>query len=147
MSEYCTGYIDEDLGLLYVDYWETEDYNEKSKVIAKINIHSLEVLYDDESHKDNPRTQAIINEAKEELKTRCKYILICLDDSYPLQYFLSLKDVRSWLFNHARLQLEIQGDCRDPKDIGHDVNLKLLDTYELAEYFDFTLETNVKLNK
>jgi len=73
MSEYCTGYIDEDEGLLYVDYWETEDNNEKSKVIAKINIHNLEVLYDDESHKNNPRTQAIINETKEELKTKEYY--------------------------------------------------------------------------
>jgi len=73
MSEYCKGYIDEDEGLLYVDYWETEDNNEKSKVIAKINIHNLEVLYDDESHKNNPRTQAIINETKEELKTKEYY--------------------------------------------------------------------------
>ena len=69
MSEYNTGYIDEDFGLLYVDYWETEDNNEKSKVIAKINIHNLEVLYEDETHKNNPKTQAIINDAIEELKT------------------------------------------------------------------------------
>jgi|GEM_PF-2460241 len=94
MSEYNTGYIDEDLGLLYVDYWETEDNNEKSKVIAKINIHSLEVLYDDESHKNNPRTQAIINEAKEELKTMEFEVMtdICYDCG-RVQSYGTMKDI------------------------------------------------------
>ena len=94
MSEYNTGYIDEDFGLLYVDYWETEDNNEKSKVIAKINIHSLEVLYDDESHKNNPRTQAIINEAKEELKTMEFEVMtdICYDCG-RVQSYGTMKDI------------------------------------------------------
>tara|TARA_R110002072_G_scaffold260422_1_gene418896 strand:+ start:176 stop:736 length:561 start_codon:yes stop_codon:yes gene_type:complete len=183
MSEYRTHHIDKDAGFLYVDYYKTEDQDEEGKVIANIDIHNLDVFYEDETHKNNPKTQAIINETKEKLKTmefevmtdicydcgrvqsygtmqdineddfdifcddcfyKHRYKLVCHANVYPLQYFKSLKDVRSWSFNHARLQLEMQYDLRDPKDIGHDVNLKLLDTYELAEYFDFTLETNVK---
>jgi len=94
MSEYCTGYIDEDEGLLYVDYWETEDNNEKSKVIAKIDIHNLDVLYEDETHKNNPITQSIINKTKEELKTMEFEVMtdICYDCG-RIQRYGTMKDI------------------------------------------------------
>jgi|TARA_R100001460_G_scaffold56312_2_gene95851 hypothetical protein len=65
-DEYRTDFFYKEF--LYVDYWETEDDNEEGKVIAKINIHNFDVLYEDETHKNNFRTQAIIKEAIEELK-------------------------------------------------------------------------------
>ena len=69
MSEYRTDHIDKDEGFLYVDYWKTANDNEEGKVIAKIDIHNLEVLYEDETHKNNSITKEIINDAIEELKT------------------------------------------------------------------------------
>ena len=74
----------------------------------------------------------------------CEYSLVCHANVYPLQYFKGIKDVRSWLLNHARIQLEMQHDVRDFKDIGHAIDLRASNTEELAYYFDFTLETNVK---
>jgi len=67
------------------------------------------------------------------------YKLICKDNCYPTQYFPNRKDARSWLYQHARNQIDVQGDLRDKKDIGHDINLKKSDTYDLADYFDFIL--------
>tara|TARA_R100000353_G_C6477364_1_gene188177 strand:+ start:694 stop:912 length:219 start_codon:yes stop_codon:yes gene_type:complete len=67
------------------------------------------------------------------------YKLICKDRIFPNQYFSSLKDARSWLYEHAQYQLLIQHDLRDPKDVGHDINLRSTWTYGLAEYFDFEL--------
>ena len=52
------------------------------------------------------------------------------------QYFLSLKDVRSWLLNHARLQ----------QDIGHEIDLRASNTEGLADYFDFEIR-KLKQNK
>jgi hypothetical protein len=46
MCEYRTDHIDEDEGFLYVDYWKTANDNEEGKVIAKIDIHNLDVLYE-----------------------------------------------------------------------------------------------------
>lgn len=71
-----------------------------------------------------------------------KYKLKCLDRCYPTQYFTSKKEVRNWLHNHSRIQLSIQSDTRDSKNIGHDIDLRQ-DTYVLADYFDFDL---IKLN-
>lgn len=65
--------------------------------------------------------------------------LECNDRCYPDQYFPSWKEVRSWLYQHGRYQLDVQSDMREPKDVGHDINLRNTDTYGLAEYFDFTL--------
>jgi hypothetical protein len=67
------------------------------------------------------------------------YKLICKDIIFPNQYFPSLKDARSWLYKHAQYQLSIQHDLRDPKNVGHDINLRSTWTYGLAEYFDFEL--------
>ena len=67
------------------------------------------------------------------------YKLICKDNSYPTQYFPDRKNARIWLHQHARNQINIQGYLRDKKDIGHDINLKKSDTYDLADYFDFIL--------
>jgi len=183
MSEYRTHHIDKDKGFLYVDYYKTEDQDEEGKVIANIDIHNLDVFYEDETHKNNPRTQAIINEAKEKLKTmefevmtdicydcgrvqsygtmkdineddfdifcddcfyKHQYKLVCHANVYPLQYFKSIKDVRSWLLNHARIQLEMQDDVRDFKDIGHAIDLRASNTEELAYYFDFTIHIDRK---
>lgn len=67
------------------------------------------------------------------------YKLICNDRCYPDQYFTSLKDVRSWLYQHGRYQLGVQGDMRSPEDVGHDINLRDTWTFGIAEYFDFEL--------
>jgi len=67
------------------------------------------------------------------------YKLICDERVYPKQYFTTLQKVRLWLFQHARIQLDMQSDLRESKDIGHDIDLRSSDTYELADYFDFTL--------
>jgi hypothetical protein len=183
MSEYRTDHIDKDEGFLYVDYWKTANDNEEGKVIAKIDIHNLEVLYEDETHNNNSITKEIINDAIEELKTmefevmtdicydcgkvqrhgtmkdinedgfdifcddcfyKHQYKLVCHANVYPLQYFKSIKDVRSWLLNHARIQLEMQHDVRDFKDIGHAIDLRASNTEELAYYFDFTIHIDRK---
>ena len=67
------------------------------------------------------------------------YKLECNDRCYPDQYFASLKEARSWLYLHGRHQLYVQSDLREPKDVGHDINLRSTWTFELAEYFDFEL--------
>ena len=67
------------------------------------------------------------------------YKLICKDKCYPTQYFKNRSEVRSWLFLHARNQIDVQGDLRSKEDTGHDINLRNVDTYGLADYFDFTL--------
>lgn len=67
------------------------------------------------------------------------YKLICKDGCYPNQYFKNRKDARYWLYEHGRHQLYVQHDFRDAKDVGHDINLKKTDTYDLAEYFEFIL--------
>ena len=70
------------------------------------------------------------------------YKLICNDRCYPDQYFASLKDARSWLYQHGQYQLDVQHDMREPKDVGHDINLRSTWTYGIAEYFDFELTKN-----
>ena len=67
------------------------------------------------------------------------YKLECNDRCYPDQYFPSLKEVRSWLYQHGQYQLDMQRDLREPKDVGHDINLNGTGTYGLADYFDFTI--------
>tara|TARA_R110000803_G_scaffold35405_8_gene76593 strand:- start:542 stop:763 length:222 start_codon:yes stop_codon:yes gene_type:complete len=67
------------------------------------------------------------------------YKLICNEKYYETQYFSNRREARQWLFNHARLQLNTQADLREPNEIGHDIDLRSVDTYALANYFDFTL--------
>ena len=67
------------------------------------------------------------------------YKLICKDRCYLDQEFASLKDVRDWLYQHSRYQLDVQGDMRHPKDVGHDIDLRSTKTHNIAEYFDFEL--------
>jgi hypothetical protein len=71
-----------------------------------------------------------------------RHKLICNDRCYPDQYFASLKEARSWLYQHGQYQLDVQRDMREAKDVGHDINLRDTSTYELAEYFDFELTKN-----
>ena len=71
-----------------------------------------------------------------------RYKLICNDRCYPDQHFASLKDARSWIYQHGQYQLTIQHDLREPKDVGHDINLRSTCTYGIAEYFDFQLIKN-----
>jgi hypothetical protein len=94
MCEYRTDHIDEDEGFLYVDYWKTANDNEEGKVIAKIDIHNLDVLYEDETHKNNPITQSIINKTKEELKTMEFEVMtdICYDCG-RVQSHNTMKDI------------------------------------------------------
>jgi len=67
------------------------------------------------------------------------YELICNDRVYSTLDFESLREARCWLYEHARNQLSVQSDLRNPRDVGHDINLKKTETFELADYFDFTL--------
>tara|TARA_R110002020_G_scaffold245766_3_gene459461 strand:+ start:7106 stop:7327 length:222 start_codon:yes stop_codon:yes gene_type:complete len=71
-----------------------------------------------------------------------RYKLICNDRCYPDQDFTSLKEARSWLYQHGRYQLDVQGDLRDPKNVGHEIDLRSTWTYGIAEYFDFELTKN-----
>jgi len=70
------------------------------------------------------------------------YKLICNARCYPDQYFPTLKEARLWLFEHGRNQLYVQADMREPEDVGHDINLRSTETYNIADYFDFTLTKN-----
>lgn len=68
-----------------------------------------------------------------------RYKLICNDKCYPTNHFKNKQETRSWLFNHARLQIECQHYLRASKDVGHDIDLKKSSTEDLANYFNFTL--------
>ena len=68
--------------------------------------------------------------------------LICTDQCYEDQFFASLSDARCWLFNHGRLQIGFQKEHREPRDVGHQIDLRSANTFDLADYFDFELLNN-----
>ena len=116
MPEYRTHHIDKDEGLLYVDYYKTEDQDEEGKVIARIDIHNLDVFYEDETHKNNPTTLSIIDEAKEELKTMEFEVMtdICYDCG-RVQSYGTMQDINEDNFNI------FCDDCHEISEIAEEI--------------------------
>jgi len=69
-----------------------------------------------------------------------RILIECTDNCYPKMTFKSLKDVRSWLFQHAKFQLILQGDLRERDNIGHDIDLRATNTFAIADYFGFQIK-------
>jgi hypothetical protein len=66
-SEIRNDFLDEDEGKFYIDAYLTDDDNEEGKVIAKVNINTLEVEYLDDRARTDSYAQEMINEILEDL--------------------------------------------------------------------------------
>ena len=59
-SEIRSAYQEDEF--IYIDGYLTDDDMENGNVIAKVNVHTLEVIYNDERAKTDEYAQSIINE-------------------------------------------------------------------------------------
>lgn len=66
-SEIRNDFMDEDEGKFYIDAFLTPDDNEEGKVIAKVNVNTLEVEYLDDRAKTDAYALEMIAEILEDL--------------------------------------------------------------------------------